>query len=360
MVKVLSLFSGSLASRVATKLVERHPQVSSIQLLYFRSPFSRECEELRQIVKSEWSSSTYRTQSIKKDYQDLISLTDEGGFSLARSCRSCQSLLLSKTARYMDRINAEFVVTGCIPGKHGSTTQNASDVAARAGLEGRILNPLLAENPLSPPDELGSWANQTNQTNQTTQTRDADGMADLVLQLAEGLGLHTMDPVNSGSRCKLMIPGFGERVAALFKEEVVTLNALCLLDFPLYFKADPDLQIVLASDENEKRELQNYFLPQDLRLYPATPHGPMTLLRTNWKTKTETEKKDIIEFVARLTATYAHVDGAATIPVYYRLESQDERQLLNVEPFASVEDLETRDDLELIPLHLPVERVLGA
>jgi len=353
-VRVLSLFSGSLASRVATKLVECHPQVSSVQLLYFRSPFSRECEELRQIVKSEWPSATYRTQSIKKDYQDLISLTDKGEFSLAQSCRSCQSLLLSKTARYMDRIDAEFVVTGCIPERHGLTTQTASDVAARSGLEGRILNPLLAEDPLSLPDELGSWAYEG------MQTRDVDGITDLVLRLAEELGLHIQDPVNSGNRCKLMIPGFGERVAALFKEKMVTLNALCLLDFPLYYKADPDLRIVVASDENEKRELQNYFLPQDLRLYPATPHGPMTLLRADWKTKTEKEKRRIIEFVARLTATYARVDGVATIPVYYRLESQDEQQLLNVEPFASVEDLEKRDDLELIPLHLPVERVFSA
>jgi tRNA-uridine 2-sulfurtransferase len=353
-VKVLSLFSGSLASRVATKLVEQHTQVSSVQLLYFRSPFSHECEELRQLVKSEWSSSTYRTQSIKKDYQDLVSLTGEGAFSLAQSCRSCQSLLLSKTARYMDRIGAEFVVTGCIPGKHGLTAQDASDVAARTGLEGRILNPLLTEDPRQLPVDLAAWANRK------PQTRNADDMADLVLQLAGELGLQQIDPVNSRIRCKLMIPGFGERVAALFKEEVVTLNALCLLDFPLYFKADPDLRIVLASDENEKRELQNYFLPQDLRLYPATPHGPMTLLRTNWETKTEKEKSSIIEFVAKLTATYARVDGMATIPVYYRLESQDERQLLNVEPFASVESLAMRDDLRLIPLHLPVQRVLAA
>jgi len=254
----------------------------------------------------------------------------------------------------MDRIGAEFVVTGCIPGKHGLTAQDASDVAARAGLEGRILNPLLTEDPLQLPVDLAAWANRK------PQTRNADDMADLVLQLAGELGLQQIDPVNSRIRCKLMIPGFGERVAALFKEEVVTLNALCLLDFPLYFKADPDLRIVLASDENEKRELQNYFLPQDLRLYPATPHGPMTLLRTNWETKTEKEKSSIIEFVAKLTATYARVDGMATIPVYYRLESQDERQLLNVEPFASVESLAMRDDLRLIPLHLPVQRVLAA
>ncbi len=328
--------------------------VSSIQLLYFRSPFSRECEELRELVKSEWSGVTYRTQSIKKDYQDLISLTDDGEFSLEQSCRCCQSLLLSKTARYMDRIGADFVVTGCIAGKHALAMQDASDIAARVGLEGRILNPLLVKNPLDSPEDLATWADPGS------QVRDTEDAASTVAQLAAALNLQPADPINSSHRCKLMIPGFGERVAALFKAEVVTLNALCLLDFPLYFKANPDLRIVLASDEDEKRELQNFFLPQDLRLYPATPHGPMTLLRTDWETKSEAEKQDIIEFVARLTATFARVAGVATIPVYYRLESQDERQLLNVQPFESIESLIARDDLEHIPLQLSVEPILGA
>jgi hypothetical protein len=255
----------------------------------------------------------------------------------------------------MDRIGAGFVVTGYTPGEHGVASRAVFAAASRAGLAGRILNPLFAEDPLSLPDELTSWADAR------IRIRDADEMADLVLELAGELGLEPADPVNSVNRCKLMIPGFGKRVAALFKEELATLNALCLLDFPLYFKADPDLQIIIASDENEKRELQNFFLPQDLRLYPATQHGPMTLLRTNWETKTEMEKAKLIEFVARVTATYAYpAEGVATIPVYYRLESEDERQLLNVEPFASVEALHNRDDLELIPLHLPIQRVLSA
>jgi hypothetical protein len=128
----------------------------------------------------------------------------------------------------------------------------------------------------------------------------------------------------------------------------------------MYYKARPDLQIVLASDENEKRELQNYFLPQDLRLYPATPHGPMTLLRTNWETKSDAERNRIIGFVAKLTATYACVHGTGTIPVYYRLESEDECQLLNVEPFSSIEEIAELEDLELIPLGLPSQRVLAA
>ncbi len=362
MVKVLSLFSGSLASRVATRLVWEHPQVDGVHLLHFRSPFSRDCEELRPLVKAEWAGATYRTQSIKKDYQDLIGLTDESEFSSTESCRRCQSLLLSKAARYMERIGAEYIVAGHAPKGCGLSARDLATVAALEGLEGRVLSLLpahpeehgLTERPLRSPANIESWGDVDR------QTREASEDDDRIPRLAERLGLGTFDPASSRFRCKLTTPGFGERVAALFKEKVVTLNALCLLDFPMYMKASPDLHIVLAFDENEKRELQNYFLPQDLRLYPATPHGPMTLLRTNWDAKSEAETDRIVEFVARLTATYACVADVTTVPVYYRMESEDERRLMNVEPFTSIEELEARNDLELIPLELPLQRVFTA
>lgn len=354
MVRVLSLFSGSLASRVATRLVEQHPQVDAVQLLHFRSPFSRQCEQVRELVKAEWPGTMFRTQSIKKDYQDLIALTDKGEFSLSGSCRNCQSLLFFKAARYMERIGADFLVTGAIPGKHGLTQLDSLAIAAAEGLNGRILNPLLMDNPLIVPSDLNVWADER------LQTYHPGISDDLVARLAIELGLDMSDPVRSDCRCKLTTSGFGERVATLFKGEGATLNGLYLLDFPIYFNASPDLQIVMAFDEKEKRELQNYFLPQDLRVYPATPHGPMTLLRTNWAIKENAEKNQIIEFVARLTATYACIKGAGTIPIYYRLESDDERQLLNIEPFASIEELEKHDGLELIPIELPVQLALTA
>jgi tRNA-uridine 2-sulfurtransferase len=296
----------------------------------------------------------FRTQSIKKDYQNLIALTNGGEFSLSESCRRCQRLLLSKAARYMERIGADYLVTGSVPGRHGLTAQDMNDMAAMEGLDGRVLRPLAAERPLVSPRCLDDW------TREMHPARTVDETTRLTVHLADELGLACSDPAGSESRCKLTAPGFGERVAALLCDDAVTLNALCLLDFPMYFKARPDLQIVLAFDETEKRELQNYFLPQDLRLFPATPHGPMTLLRTNWDNKAESEKRRIIEFVARLTATYAVIGGATTIPVYYRLESEDERQLLHVEPFASIEELGTRDGLERIPLELPAQRMLVA
>jgi hypothetical protein len=353
-VKVLSLFSGSLASRVATRLVESHPDIGSVHLLHFRSPFSREVEELRQLVKAEWPKVTFRTQSIKKDYQSLINLTDTGQFSLSGSCRRCQSLLLARAARYMERVEADYLVTGFIPGRHGLSAEDFSEIVRAEGLEGRVLSPHLEKRPLMVPRQLSKWAEGISDAEWSSSTDPA------LVRLADALGLSYQDLAGSDCRCKLTTPGFGERVAALFNEKVVTLNALCLLDFPMYMKADPDLQIVLAFDENEKRELQNYFLPQDLRVYPATPHGPMTLLRTNWETKTDSEKRDVVEFVARLTATYTISQDTATIPVYCRLESEDERQLMNVTPYASIDELEKLRGLELIPLELPIQGFVPA
>ena len=226
------------------------------------------------------------------------------------SCRNCRSLLLSKAARYMERIGAEFVVSGGISGEHECPALDSLAIDATESLDGRPLSPLLIERPLRLPRDLGAWADVRR------HTREPSTIENHVRRLADKLGLVLTDPVGSGRRCRLKTPGFGERVASLFKEDVVTLNALCLLDFPLYIKADPDLQIVVAFDENEKRELQNYFLPQDLRLYPATPHGPMTLLRTNWDSKDRSEQSRIIEFVAN--GEFSPADGHTNIPVGQR------------------------------------------
>lgn len=344
MVRVLSLFSGSLASRVATRLVERHPEVGSLHLLYFRSPFARECDALRQLIKDEWPRTPFRTQSVKKDYQSVLALDASGGFSLAETCRRCRAMLLSKAARYMDRIGAEFLVIGDVGKRHGLTVQDTVSIAQRLGLEDRVLAPLLHGDPLTVPASLSEW------TALACAAEGGDGCDLRVRNLGEFLGLHADDSLDSDVRCRLASPGFGERVAGLFAGQSVTLNGLCLLDFPMYMTADPDLQMVLARDEQEKRELQNYFLPEDLRLYPATPHGPMMLVRTNWETKSPAEREEIVELAARLTATLARSDGERLISIYCRRESEEERQLMHVAPFGSMDDAYRVCGLEQIPL----------
>jgi len=341
-VKVLSLFSGSLASRVATRLVERHPTVEEVYLLHFRSPFAREFDDIRQLVRDEWPGVSFRTQSLKREYRRLIGLSEES-FSLSRSCVNCRTLLLARALRYMEKIGAELIVTGEIAGRHGLWGTGLARIAESVGLEGRILRPLCSSDLTSGVKDLLEWADPLG------GARVSDK---LLKGLALELGMNPYDPLNSSNRCKLTTPGFGDRVADLFCESGFTLNALRLLDFPLYYEIFPNIRIVVAVDGWEKRLLQNLFLPQDLRVYPATPHGPMTLVRTDWDNKSAFARERIIKLASRITATHAEGTPGVPVPIYYRFESEDEKWLLNVLPFDSPGDVSSLEAVKVVPLEI--------
>jgi len=338
------LFSGSLASRLATRLVALHPQVECVQLLHFRSPFSRESDDLRQLVRSEWPRTIFRTQSIKKEYRRLVGVAADGAYSLPQSCLNCRSLLLGKAVRYMERVGADYLVTGELPGAHGVDAAELLRIAEDWGVSNRVLRPLCCPQHLDDGSDLSVWAKH--------RARPSKRLADpsVLSGLAENLGMSADDPLCACRRCKLTTPGFGERVASLFGEAGFTLNALRLLDFDLFYKVGADTKVVLARDETEKRDLQNLFLPQDLRVYPSTPHGPMTLVRTNWKQRLPAERAAVVELAARITATHTEAGSDATIPIYYRLEMEDETHLLNSMPFESPEEIGRLDGIEMIQL----------
>lgn len=346
MAKVLSLFSGSLASRVATRIVEQHPDVDCVYLLYFRSPFSREFEDLRQMVRTEWPHAIFRTQSIKKEYRRLVEITGEGEFSLSLSCCNCRSLLFAKAVRYMERVGAEYIVSGEVPGENLRTEKQLRGIAEALGVEDRILRPLCVDSSRRRVRGLEKWLDR-----ERNGKRPRGGRV-VLSKLAENVGLDAADPMAACHRCKLMTPGFGDRVASLFGEVGFTLNALRLLDFPLYYKVYPDVKIVLARDEQEKRDLQNLFLPQDLRVYPATPHGPMTLVRTDWAGRGRKQQQEVVDLAARITATFATPKPTETVPIYYRLESEDETLLVNASPFEGPDEIASLECVEMIPLNV--------
>lgn len=333
MVKALSLFSGSLASQVATRLIEQSPQVDKVFLLYFRSPFFEEYEQIRDIVKQNWPRASFRTQSLKKDYRRLANIPMGNCFSLTRSCLSCRTLFLSRAIRYMERIQADFIVTGERVGHHGLSEGEMKRITEDLGIGGLVLRPLSAQ--LLPPTraEIEGWV-------------DRDCLGDLVAdeedrlrQLAQDLGFPFEHSLDCKLRCKLTRPGFGERLENLFEEEGFTLNAVKLLDFTLYYKHPPDVKITLAMNEEEKRLLQSFFLPQDLRVYLPTHRGPMTLVRTQWQEKSAAEIRKIIELAGRITATHSEAAQLSTIQVNYRFENDDETLRLMVRPFTSVDEI---------------------
>jgi len=279
-------------------------------------------------------------------------MSADGEYSLAQSCLKCRSLLLGKAVRYMERVGADYLVTGELPGAHGVDGAELSRVADAWGVSDRVLRPLCCPQQLDGDLALGAWARHRARPSKRLAAPAA------LVELADSLGISSADPLGACTRCKLTTPGFGERVASLFGEVGFTLNALRLLDFDLFYKVGPDTKIVLARNETEKRDLQNLFLPQDLRVYPSTPHGPMTLVRTNWQERQPGERAAVVELAARITATHAEAGRDATIPIYYRLEMEDETHLLNSMPFESPESIGRLDGIEMIPLR-ELETVLA-
>ncbi len=333
MVTALALFSGSLASQLAVRLIERSSVVDRIFLLHFRSPFFEEYDEVRELVKSEWPTVTFRTQSLKKDYRRLVNIIPGHSFLLFRSCLSCRTLMLSRAIRFMQRVKADFIVTGEVAGHNGLSEREMERITEDLGIGGLVLRPLSARLLPTTIPEIKGWIKRER----LGDLRDGDD--ERLAEWGRSLGLIPDDPEPRPCRCKLTIPGFGERLGNLFEEESFTLNTLKLLEFRLYYKYDPDVKLVLAVDEDEKRTLQTYFLPQDLRVYLPTHRGPMTLVRANWAGKSKRETQEIITIAGRITAMYSDAAHLASVPVKYRFEQDDETQQLNVLPFRSPDEI---------------------
>jgi tRNA-specific 2-thiouridylase len=351
--KAVALFSGSLASIVATKLILLQQPTIEVRLLHLRSPFFREYEAIpsplsetgftHRTVKDiahEICKAPFRSQNVKKDFRELAQLIHKPctngslRFPLRQTCLNCRHLLLKKALRHMKRIGADFIVTGEIVGERGLRAADLEKLTELVGAKGLVLRPLSAKLlPETIPEQQGLVDRST-----LKGFRASD--KEKLRELARALGVDVLD-FPAERRCKLTVPYFGPRLEDLLKEDKLTVNALELLEFPLYYKFPPDVVIVLGRNDEEKRRLQNFFLPEDLRLYLVGPGGPMALVRANWKEKSPSEIHRIIHIAARVAASHWDTQKPlGMVQAHWRFESSPETFRISVKPFQSPHELE--------------------
>ncbi|MEE8566942.1 MAG: hypothetical protein V3S76_04335 [Candidatus Bipolaricaulota bacterium] len=332
-IRALSLFSGSLASRIASRVVEHFPNVEEIVLLYFRCPYFGGYERIREIVKEEWPGVYFRTQTLKKEYRRLANIAPEGCFSLESACLSCRTIMLSHAIRYMERIGADCIVTGEVMGKNGLFEKEMLQIEEALGISGLVLRPLSGRLlPATKAERAGKIGRSA------LGSLTVDDGAELA-NIGTRLGLLSADGLPTEVRCKLTSHQFGTRLEDLLGERGFNISSLKLLDFALYYKVPPDVKIVVAENEEEKRMLQNFFLPHDLRVYVPVRGGSMTLVRANWARKSRAKTEEIIEIASRITATHSETVRRSSMQVNYRFENDDETLQLNVFPFSSEKEI---------------------
>lgn len=325
MVKAVSLFSGSLASIVSTSIVRGSSGVEQTDLITFRSPFFENYERVKESAGNLWPDVNFRSQSVKKKCESLSNIPSGGQFRLKASCRGCRRLLLYRGKRFMERVDGDFLVTGEVVGRHGLGPEELADIDREAGVSGLVYRPLSAALlPDTVPEQEG-WVG--------FRERFRDGCENQLATLARSYGINPRAVgFPAEDRCKLTDERYGRRLEDLLTEPNFTTNVLKLLEFDHYYKVPPDTKIVLGMSEDEKRELQNYFLPSDLRVYLPSHNGPMTLVRTDWQGKSDSRTEELIDLAGRITVYHSEASNLGQVSVNYRFENDSDTYRTDLPP----------------------------
>lgn len=326
MVKAISLFSGSLASAVATELMVREEGIDQLALITFRSPFFEDYDRIKEEAGRLWPEVNFRSQSVKKRVEKLSNISPNNSVQNNVSCYGCRELLLERGKRFMERMQGDFMVTGeVLDRRNGLGEEEIRRIDERSGVTGLVYRPLssdLLEDTV--PEEKG-WVKKGF----SLQGESREELEKLKNRFEIGI---CSNGFPAEERCKLTSFRYRKRLKDLLQEPKFTTNALKLLEFDDYFKIPPDIKIVFGTDEEEKRELQNYFLPSDVRVYLPSHEGPMSLIRADWDRKDKGTVEEVINFTARAAVSLSGAGDNCKIPVNYRFENDSETVRIDVFP----------------------------
>lgn len=319
MPRALVLYSGSLASTVAAKLLATG-RGWEIDLLYVRFPFSNSAELVRERARRLFPGFGFSSCGLKREYALIWHrLVDQG---LPFPCGVCRSLLFHKAARIMRRKRYDLLVTGEIVGRGGLEARDLIRLEDSAGLRGRVLRPLSAA--LLPP--VGPAGDGFVSPPPLGLTGEARGE---LRALARDLGLprwasEEPDP------CPLEDEGFAARVLELLRRGPANLNTIWLMQFPHVF-ATEEFVLAVGLSPAERRELQSLFLPDDVRIYIQVPHSPLGLVRFLGELS-PAEAAGLLELCARIIAALGGNGPGEEVRVAYRRELSRELEYLWVRP----------------------------
>jgi len=315
----LVLFSGSTASAVAVRLLQR---ISSLELhlLHVRSPFFGRGDEVRALAERLFPDLPLRCQTLKRDYLNLNCAA--GG--LPFPCGVCRLVLLKKAARAARRIGAEVIGTGELLDAGGLGPAEMETLDRAAGLAGRVVRPL-AGRALAPTlaekkgwlDPSGLWALDV-------------AHEDLLRSRAAHLGIGGTVP--AAERCAMSDPHYAHRLELMARAGPLTVNALQLLRFSNFQHYPPDLKVVVACGRNEQADLQSLFLPFDVRMYLPAPRSPLALIRADWRGWSHDELRRALLLGSVATVRAAGMDGSPCT-VLFRFEFENETRRLALPAF---------------------------
>ena len=268
MTKAVALFSGGLDSILAIKVVEK--QNIEVIPVSFYHPFFGKIDER----SYEDLSRKPVFIDISEDFFKILKNPKFGYGKNLNPCMDCRILYFKKAKEYMDKIKADFIISGEVVGQRPFSQRKEAifTIEREAGVEGLVVRPLTQKNlPETIPEKKGlidrNMLLDIKGRNRQTQ-----------LKLAKEFGL-TYIPTPAGG-CLLTVSDFSYRTKELMKRDLLSKTNVEILKFGRFFPLTELSILIVGRNQSENEELEKAFTPNSNLMYIETlnPPGPSAII----------------------------------------------------------------------------------
>ncbi|UCG62532.1 MAG: hypothetical protein JSV52_04390 [Candidatus Zixiibacteriota bacterium] len=302
----MALFSGGLDSALAIMLMLR--QNIRVTALTFMTHFGCDLGD-----RSSCGADPYpvaekfgfdvKLMHLGQKFIDIVENPRYGRGKNMNICTDCRILMLTEARKFMELVDADFVITGEVLGQRPmSQVRNKLNLTEKqSGLRGKLLRPLSAKlcRPTEP--ELSGMVDREQL--EAIQGRGRKRQ----LELAEQFGLEDFPTPAAG--CLLTDVGYSVRLRDLLEHTGrLTFDDLNLLRVGRHFRLDQHTKIVVGRNESENKKLDNQRKEHHVRLEAVGVGSPVTLLIGH-------PSDDNLRMAAMITARYSAAKGMPSVRV---------------------------------------------
>ena len=302
----IALYSGGLDSALAILLVRR--QGIRVTALTFSHDFSNvDSERPNQAVDPVEVGKKHDFEVVHlklgSEFIEIVKSPQHGHGKNLNPCVDCRIMMLLKAKEYMERLGADFIVTGEVLGQRPmSQMRNSINlVEKKTGLRGLLVRPLSAGLMNETIPEQNGLLDRNLLESISGRSRKRQ------YELAKEFGLEDFSSPAGG--CLLTDANYCRRLKDLFNHSnTVDSNAIALLRYGRHFRLDDMTKIIVGRHEKDNMNLEKYAGTDYVRMEAPDTGSPVTLL-------IGTADRDNLQKAAEITARYSDEKENPTVRV---------------------------------------------
>jgi tRNA-uridine 2-sulfurtransferase len=310
MPKAIALFSGGLDSTLAVLAVMK--QGIDVHAVRFLTPFdpaisARASFSKKSGVVAGKFGFDVTIHRLDETFLDIVKNPPHGHGKNMNPCIDCRILMLRNARAYMERIEADFIVTGEVLGQRPMSQRKDMlyHIDKEAGVSGYAVRPLSAKFLAITVPEAEGMIDREKLYGFSGRSRKPQ------MTLAKEFGLR--DYAAPAGGCLLTEPNYAHRLKDLLKNALSpAMKDIELLRMGRHFRFSPLCKIIVGRDEDENAQLEALSDKSDCLLQVEGYGSPLTLIRGHIN-------DEAILTAASICARYSDAKNipCLTVTVYY-------------------------------------------